>query len=97
MTWCGILAWTLEFHPDAVKQLAKLAKRDRVVANRIAGVLAEVGRLDDPRDRGAALTGNLSGLWKYRVGDWRVIADLQDDRLVVLALDIDHRSRVYRR
>ena len=42
------------------------------------------------------LTGPLTGLWRYRIGDWRVVVDIYDDRLVILALDIEHRSRVYR-
>lgn len=51
--------------------------------------------LDNPRDRGKALTGGLSGLWRYRVGDYRVVCDLQDPRLVILVIDIDHRSSIY--
>ena len=50
-------------------------------------------RADDPRSRGKALTGPLTGLWRYRIGDWRVVVDIYDDRLVILALDIEHRSR----
>ncbi len=42
------------------------------------------------------LTSPLTGLWRYRIGDWRVVVDIYDDRLVILALDIEHRSRVYR-
>lgn len=45
---------------------------------------------------GKGLTGPLTGLWRYRIGDWRVVVDIYDDRLVILALDIEHRSRVYR-
>jgi len=48
-----------------------------------------------PRDRGKALTGGLSGLWRYRVGGNRVVCDLQDARLIVLVIDIDHRSNSY--
>jgi len=66
------------------------------MAKRITDYLADVERADDPRSRGKALTGPLTGLWRYRIGDWRVVVDIYDDRLVILALDIEHRSRVYR-
>lgn len=91
------MAWTIELHEVALKQLKLIAKRDRVTARRITDNLAELGELEDPRVRGKALKGPLAGLWRYRVGDWRVIADVQDSRLVILALDIEHRSTVYRR
>ena len=51
---------------------------------------------EDPRQRGKALTANLSGLWRYRVGDHRVICLIEDDRLVVLVVGLSHRSDVYR-
>jgi mRNA interferase RelE/StbE len=73
-----------------------LARKDRPMAKRITDYLADVERADDPRSRGKALTGPLTGLWRYRIGDWRVVVDIYDDRLVILALDIEHRSRVYR-
>ncbi|HOF63489.1 MAG TPA: type II toxin-antitoxin system RelE/ParE family toxin [Dermatophilaceae bacterium] len=90
------MAWTIELHPDAAKQLRALARTDRSMAKRITVYLAEVERADDPRVRGKGLTGPLTGLWRYRIGDWRVVVDIYDARMVILALDIEHRSRVYR-
>ena len=49
----------------------------------------------DARVHGKALTGNLSGLWRYRIGDYRLIADIQDGRLVILMLEVGHRSGIY--
>jgi mRNA interferase RelE/StbE len=49
-----------------------------------------------PRQRGKALTANLSGLWRYRVGDYRVICQIEDERLVVLVVGLSHRRDVYR-
>ncbi len=89
------MAWKVEFHPDAARQLVTLAKRDRVTAQRITSTLATIADLDDPCTRGKGLTGSLAGLWRYRVGDWRVVVDLQDARLVIVALDLNHRSTVY--
>ncbi len=51
---------------------------------------------EDPRQRGKALTANLSGLWRYRVGDYRVICQIKADHLVVLVVGLSHRSDVYR-
>ena len=62
---------------------------------RIAKYLAEVEKLRDPRLRGKALSSNLSGLWRYRVGDWRVLCRIEDGRLIVLVVQIGHRSSVY--
>ncbi len=51
---------------------------------------------DDPRASGKPLSGNRRGLWRYRVGVYRIIADIQDDRVVILLIDIGHRREVYR-
>lgn len=49
----------------------------------------------DPRAHGKALTANLKGLWRYRVGDYRLICDIDDNRLLILALDVGHRREIY--
>lgn len=49
----------------------------------------------DPRVHGKGLTANRSGLWRYRIGDYRLICTIEDDRLVILALTVGHRSEVY--
>ena len=84
--------WEIELSPDVVKWLRKA---DPQTAQRVSAALRAITTLDSPRNRGKALTGNLSGLWRYRVGDYRVVCDLQDARLVVLVVDIDHRSSIY--
>ena len=89
------MAWNLELSPRAQQQLDKL---DKAAARRIAKFLYErVGRLDDPRQIGEPLQGALIGLWRYRVGDYRIICTLEHDRLVVLVLRIGHRREVYKR
>lgn len=50
----------------------------------------------DPRAPGKALTGRFSGLWRYRVGDYRIICKIEDDRLVVLVVEVGHRRDIYR-
>jgi mRNA interferase RelE/StbE len=89
------MAWNLELSPRAQQQLDKL---DRTTARRISKFLYErVGRLDDPRQIGEPLQGTLSGFWRYRVGDYRIICSLEHDRLVVLVLRIGHRREGYKR
>jgi mRNA interferase RelE/StbE len=89
------MAWKIDFSPTALQQLNKL---DKPVAHRVLKFLRErVGSLDDPRKIGARLQGTLSEFWKYRVGDYRLICSLEDDRLVVLVLRIGHRKEIYKR
>jgi mRNA interferase RelE/StbE len=89
------LAWRIEFSGTAVKQLSKLGKPE---AKRITVFLRErIMPMTDPRQSGKALRGaELGNFWRYRVGDYRLICDLQDDRLIVLVVEIGHRSDVYR-
>jgi mRNA interferase RelE/StbE len=90
------LAWRIEFDPAAAKELAKL---DKPVARRITAFLSDrVAPLSDPRSIGEALRGDeLGRYWKYRVGDYRIIASLYDDRVVIVVVRIGHRGEVDRR
>ncbi|MDR2703466.1 MAG: type II toxin-antitoxin system RelE/ParE family toxin [Cellulomonadaceae bacterium] len=74
-----------------------LRKLDPPVRKRILISLSAIRDSANPRSRGKALTGDKSGLWCYRVGDWRIIVDIQDALLIVLALDVDHRGSIYRK
>lgn len=87
------MAWNIEVGAKAAKDLKKLGDN---AAKRIAKAMREVAALDDPRVRGEALTGNLSGFWRYRVGDWRVIVRFDDGRLIIFVIEIGHRREVYR-
>ena len=88
------MAWTIDYTGTARKQLLKL---DKQTARRIVDFMdARVAPVDDPRSIGKALSGPLGGFWRYRVGDCRVICDIQDDALRVLVVDIGHRREVYR-
>jgi mRNA interferase RelE/StbE len=88
------LGWRIELSGDARKHLQKLGRPE---AKRIVQFLHQrVEPLDNPRQIGKALKGPLTDLWRYRVGDYRLICELRDDVLVVLVLRVGHRSRVYR-
>ena len=89
------MAWTIELDHAAVRDLRKL---DRQTARRILAFLhGRVGVLDDPRSIGEALKGSRLGeFWKYRVGDYRVIARVEDSAVRVLVVRIGNRRHVYR-
>lgn len=89
------MTWKVELHDDARRELRKL---DRQAVRRVLRFLDErVAGSSDPRAIGEVLKGNRLGeLWRYRVGDHRVIADIQDGLVIVLVLHVGHRSQVYR-
>ena len=88
------MTWTIEYTSTARTQLRRLGKQ---MARRIVDYMDErVARLDDPRSMGKALTGPLGRLWRYRVGDCRVICDIQDGALCILVVRVGSRDKVYR-
>lgn len=89
------MAWRIEFEDAAKKDLVRL---DKPIARRITTFLRErVAALDDPRSIGETLKGSRLGeFWKYRVGDYRVIARIEDTALRVLVVRIGNRREVYR-
>jgi mRNA interferase RelE/StbE len=89
------LAWRIDLTETAGKQLGKL---DRATAKRITGFLRErLATLDDPRSLGKALHGpQLGAYWRYRVGDCRLICDIQDDLMCVLVIEVGNRRELYR-
>ena len=85
------MAWRAELSPRALKQLSKLDKPRCII-----DYLRETASGENPRSRGKGLTGNLAGFWRCRVGNYRIIASIEDDELLILAINIDHRSHIYR-
>lgn len=74
-----------------------MRKLDKQVAQRIASKLREIAQLDDPRSQGKALAGSMASLWRHRVGDYRIVCDIEDAALVVHVVDMDHESGIYRK
>lgn len=70
-------------------------KLDRTMQQRVMAYLLDVAESPDPRLRGKGLTGNHSGQWRYRVGDHRILAVVDDQALNVVALTVGHRSEIY--
>jgi mRNA interferase RelE/StbE len=88
------LAWTASFDPRASKELEKL---NRMAQRRIVKFLQErVLRRDDPRDLGKAMMGDKAGLWRYRVGDYRLICHIDDESGSMRVLRIAHRKEACR-
>lgn len=87
------MSFQVQFTKAATRQLKKL---DRQTAALILGwVRKNLEGCENPRQHGKGLSGNLKGCWRYRVGHYRLIADIQDGRLVILLLEVGHRSQVY--
>ena len=83
----------VEFSKQAVKQLSKLDK------NEARFIMAWIGKnlegCDNPRLIGKALKGNYAGAWRYRVGNYRIITEIQDEKVIIIVLNIGHRRDVY--
>lgn len=87
--------YKVEFTESAVKQLKKLDKQTvRVIKNWVMKNLVDT---TDPRASGKALKGNLKGIWRYRVGDYRLFATIEDNIVTICIFEIGHRREVYKR
>lgn len=84
--------WRVEYSARAMKALRKL---DKPLAQRVLNAVNELATLDDPRVRCKALSGPLIGLWRLRVGNYRVVLDIDGAHVTVIVLDAGHRSSVY--
>ncbi len=85
--------WRVEFHADAARDLRKLgAEPQRLILRYLRQRIATT---QDPRRFGRALTGDLKGPWRYRVGDYRIVASIEENRFVVLVVTVGHRRAVY--
>ena len=89
------MVWRIEYSKEAEREIAKL---DRPIAQRIIKFMgSRVAKLENPRSIGEALAGSTLGdYWKYRVGDYRIIADIQDKKLIVQVVRLGNRREIYR-
>jgi mRNA interferase RelE/StbE len=88
------LNWKIDFDSKAKKELLRL---DKQFQRRIIRFLEQrIIKSKNPRSTGSALQGTLSGLWRYRVGDYRIICRIEDAHLVVLVISLGHRRDVYK-
>ncbi|MCM5705820.1 type II toxin-antitoxin system RelE family toxin [Larsenimonas salina] len=88
------MVWKIDVTDEARKQLKKI---DKAEAKRILTYLkARVASEEDPRRYGKALSGDLGEFWRYRIGNYRVIASIEDQNITILVIRVAHRSKVYR-
>ena len=88
------MTWTIEYTRTAETQLRKL---DRQVARRILDYLDDkIAPLENPRTRGKGLSGSLGELWRYRIGDYRVLCEIQDNVMRILVVEAGHRRQIYK-
>jgi mRNA interferase RelE/StbE len=88
------MAWTIKYTKTFQKEVRKL---DHPIQKKVKSFFDELETTENPRSKGKALTQNLSGLWRYRIDDFRIICEIQDDELVILTLRMGHRSKIYRK
>ncbi|WP_250505106.1 type II toxin-antitoxin system RelE family toxin [Bowdeniella massiliensis] len=86
--------WRLFYSQRADKQLSKLDPGVRRVI--VAWLNKNIDGCDNPRSQGKSLTTGLSGKWRYRVGDYRVLCEIRESELIVLAIEIGHRRDNYK-
>lgn len=88
------MMWKIKFNPQAEKSLYRL---ERQAKQRLESFMDDLKIRDNPREIGKALSGDLKGLWRYRVGDYRVICQIIDNEVVILVVELGHRKEVYRK
>ena len=87
------MRWSVETTAAFDREFRKL---DRYTQRMLkAWIEKHLAGTEDPRSSGKALSANLAGLWRYRIGDYRLICEIQDNRLVILMLTVGHRSEIY--
>lgn len=87
------MKYTISFTEQSLKQLKKM---DKHTASLITGWLRKnIEGCTDPRQHGKSLTANRSGQWRYRVGDYRILAEIQDEKILVLVVGVGHRKEIY--
>lgn len=88
------MRYTVEYTKTALKQLKKMDKK--IAAFIVSYIEGKLVGCDDPRRYGKALQGNLNDKWRYRIGDYRILAKIEDDIVVIAVVEIGHRKDVYR-
>ena len=89
--------YEVKFTESAEKDLKKLSKTNKAIAKLLKKWISEnLINTQNPKQRGKALTGNLKGLWRYRVGSYRIVAEIKDEVLLILIIEISDRRETYK-
>ena len=81
------------FSDKAKKEFLKL---DKAIQKQIKNFLTKLSNIDDPKSRGKALVGNLADFWRYRVGNYRLLCRIIENELVIVVVEVGHRSEIYK-
>ncbi|MCI2960648.1 type II toxin-antitoxin system RelE/ParE family toxin [Pediococcus pentosaceus] len=87
------MSYHLEFTRDVQRSLRKMDKHQAKLI--VRWLYQHVDGVEDPRSFGKGLTANRTGQWRYRIGNYRVIVEIEDNRMVVTAINIGHRRDIY--
>ncbi|QSX09261.1 type II toxin-antitoxin system RelE/ParE family toxin [Alkalibacter rhizosphaerae] len=87
------MSYQLLYTEKSIKQLKKL---DRSTQKLITNYMKNLGLLEEPRAKGKALSANWRGFWRYRIGDYRAICEIDDGRIVIVVIDVGHRKDIYK-
>lgn len=88
------MKYAVEYSEKARRSLRKLDQATRMLIK--SWIDKNLIDCEDPRRFGKGLTANRSGQWRYRVGDYRILTEISEGKLLILVIDIDHRSRIYK-
>ena len=86
--------YQVEYTPRAIRQLKKLDKPTRALI--FGWIEKNLVGCENPRLHGKGLTSNRSGQWRYRLGDYRILAEIQDSKLIILLLEVGHRGEIFK-
>lgn len=87
------MKYTVEYTKRAIKQLKKLDKQTSALI--LGWIEKNLVDCENPKQFGKGLTANRKGEWRYRIGDYRLIADIEEDKIIILILNIGHRRDIY--
>ena len=88
------MVWTIELDLKVEKDLRKLSSKDQIKV--ISYIKNNIASLQNPRSIGSPLKGSFGGLWRYRCGNYRIIAKIEDPKLIILIVKIGHRKNIYK-
>jgi len=89
------MSYKLKFEKNALKSLIKMDSNQRIIL--MAWIQKNLDQCENPRSHGKALSGKLNNYWSYRVGDYRIVAELIDNELIIIIISIGHRRDIYKK
>ena len=88
------MKYRVVYEREAIKSFSKIDKKQQILI--ISWIEKNLIDTDDPKKHGKALKGSLKNYWRYRVGNYRILADINDDQIKIIIINIGHRKDVYK-